>query len=72
MEPNFSSRTASNNDTQSKQNHFFFFFKAKRNNLQSRKLQTDQTTEKYKLNQNSYENNNNIIQMFFDAQDKPA
>ena len=72
MEPNFSSRAASNNDTQSKQNHFLSLRKAKRNNLQSRKLQTDQTTEKYKLNQNSYENNNNIIQMFFDAQDKPA
>ena len=72
MEPNFSSRAASNNDTQSKQNHFLSLRKAKRNNLQSRKLQTDKTTDKYKLNQNSFENNNKIIQNFFDAQDKPA
>ena len=68
----FSSRAASNNDTQSKQNHFLSLRKAKRNNLQSRKLQTDKTTDKYKLNQNSFENNNKIIQNFFDAQDKPA
>jgi len=72
MEPNFSNSTADNNDIQSKQNHFLTLRKAKRNNLLSRKFQTDNTTEKYKLNQNSYENNNNIIQRFYDEQDKPA
>ena len=72
MEPNFSSRTAFNNDRQSKQNHFLSLRKAKRNNLQSRKLQTDKTSDKYKLNQNSFENNNKIIQNFFEEQDKPA
>ena len=72
MEPNFSNSTADNNDIQSKQNHFLTLRKAKRNNLLSRKFQIDNTTEKYKLNQNSYENNNNIIQRFYDEQDKPA
>ena len=33
MEPNFPSRAASNNDTQSKQNHFLSLRKAKRNTI---------------------------------------
>lgn len=60
-------------DSSSMQNHFLSLRKNKRQNLHGRRFQNEKTTEnKYELNQNSYDQTNDIIQKFFNSQDKPA
>ena len=83
MEPNLSMNNTRNNteyvnemdfqnDSLSKQNHFLTLRKNKRINFQMKRFETQKSTEKYKLNQNSYDPSNEIIKNFFNTQDKPS
>ena len=83
MEPNFKQNNYEDNsefidemgfqnDPTLKQDHFLSLRKNKRINLQIKRLEKDNTSEKYKLNQNSYDKSNEIIQQFFATEDKPA
>ena len=60
------------NNSSSKQAHFLSLRKNRRLNLQVRRFQNEKTTGKYELNQNSYDQSNEIIQKFFNSQDKQA
>ena len=61
-----------NKDSYSNQSHFLTLRKNKRLNLQNKKLETEKSTQKYKLDQNSYNQSNEIILNFFNSQDKPT
>jgi hypothetical protein len=64
-----------NRDSHSNQTHFLTLRKNKRINshLNNRQLEIEKNaTEKYKIDQNSYDQTNPIIQNFFNAQDKPT
>ena len=83
MEPNFN-RKKNNNDEKyneslslkenkvhDRQNRFLSLRKNKKMNIPIMKSEDDQIQEKYELNQNSYDTSNNIIQNFFNSQEKP-
>ena len=83
MEPNFKQNNYEDNsefidemgfqnDPTLKQDHFLSLRKNKRINLQIKRFEEDNTSEKYKLNQNSYDKSDKIIQQFFATEDKPA
>ena len=83
MEPNLSQKNnedssefinemGADNDPSFKKNHFLTLRKNKRLNLQIKRLEVNKTTQKYKLNPNSYDQSNEIIQKFFNTQDKPS
>lgn len=81
MEPNLDNKYTGNNsefnnknniqkDSLSQQKHFLSLRKNKRLNLQMKRFETQKPTEKYKLNQNSYDPSNEIIKNFFNIQNK--
>ena len=59
-------------DSSLKQDHFLSLRKNKRLNLNLKRLNLDKPVDKYKLDQNSYDQSNEIIKGFFNTQDKPA
>ena len=60
------------NDSSSKQAHFLTLRKNKRMNLHVKRFEPQKESDKYKLNQNSYDSSNEIIQKFFNSEDKPG
>ena len=72
---NYINEMGFNRDSHSNQAHFLTLRKNKRINsrLNNTKLEIEKNpTEKYKIEQNSYDQSNPIIQNFFNAQDKPT
>ena len=61
-----------NKDSSLKQEHFLSLRKNKRLNLNLKRLNIVKPVDKYKLELNSYDQSNEIIQRFFNAQDKPT
>ena len=68
----FINEMGAENDPSFNKNHFLTLRKNKRLNLQIKRFEVDKTTQKYKLGPNSYDQSNEIIQKFFNTQDKPA
>ena len=84
MEPNFN-RNKNNDDEKytnplafkeskasDRQNRFLSLRKNKKMNMPIMKSGDEQIQEKYELKQDSFDSNNNIIQNFFNSQDKPT
>ena len=84
MEPNFN-RNKNNDDEKytnplafkeskasDRQNRFLSLRKNKKINMPIMKSGDEQIQEKYELKQDSFDSNNNIIQNFFNSQDKPT
>ena len=60
------------NNALDRQNKFLSLRKNKRNRVELTKTEDEKINEKYELNQNSFDANNNIIQNFFNSQEKTA
>ena len=60
------------NNALDRQNKFLSLRKNKRNKIELKKTEDEKINEKYELNQNSFDANNNIIQNFFNSQEKTA
>ena len=60
------------NNALDRQNKFLSLRKNKRNRKEFAKTEDEQIKEKYKLNQNSFNPSNNVIQNFFNSQEKTA
>ena len=65
-EMGFQGNSSSNRD------HFLSLRKNKRITIQHKRINIETTTDKYLLNQNSYDQSNQIVQKFFSTQDKLA
>ena len=59
-------------NSSSNQDHFLSLRKNKRIKIQHKRINIETTTDKYFLNQNSYDQSNQIVQKFFSSQDKLA
>ena len=59
-------------NSSSNQDHFLSLRKNKRIKIQHKRINIETTTDKYFLNQNSYDQSNQIVQKFFSTQDKLA
>ena len=60
------------NNALDRQNKFLSLRKNKRNRKEFAKTEDEQIKEKYELNQNSFNPSNNVIQNFFNSQEKTA
>ena len=60
------------NNALDRQNKFLSLRKNKRNRKEFTKTEDEQIKEKYELNQNSFNPSNNVIQNFFNSQEKTA
>ena len=59
-------------NSSSNQDHFLSLRKNKRIKIQHKRINIETSTDKYFLNQNSYDQSNQIVQKFFSTQDKLA